>query len=50
MYDGAKESVWSPEPTLARQLHESLRALRMPFGTQYSLKFNKCCSQNGIIF
>ena len=27
MYDGAKECVSSPESTLARQLHESLRGL-----------------------
>ena len=27
MYDGAKESVSSPESTLARQLHVSLREL-----------------------
>ena len=27
MYDGAKECVSSPESTLKRQLHESLREL-----------------------
>ena len=27
MYDGAKECVSSPESTLAKQLHESLRGL-----------------------